>query len=95
MFLVQECKIFHTETEQGFGLLLLDKARRCGFRELSFSNNIDLADVLICILMIRLKYINEPYLQQAPSVLTVCSGRREGLFKEYSAQNVNTAPLET
>ena len=68
-------------TEQRFGLLLLDKARQCGFRELSFSNNIGLADVLICILMIRLKYVNEPHLQQAPFVLTVCSGRRGGLFQ--------------
>ena len=47
-------------TEQGFGLLCLDKARQYGFRELSFGNNIGLVDVVICILIILLKYINEP-----------------------------------
>jgi len=89
---LQEYKVFHTGTEQVFRLLCLDKARQCEFRKLSFGNNICLAGVVICILMIRLKYINEPYLQQAPFVLTVCCGHREGLFREYSAQSFNTKP---
>jgi hypothetical protein len=83
------------ETEQGFGLLCLDKARQYGFRKLSFGNNIGLADVVICILIIRLMYIKEPYPQQAPFVPTVCCGRREGLLREYSAQNFDTKPTET
>jgi len=81
--------------EQGLGLLGLDKARQCGFRKLSFGTNIGLAGIVICILMMRLRYINELYLQQAPFVLTLCSGLRKGLFSEYSAKNFNTKPPET